>query len=145
ALSLAARQLVRPARGELIRRQADELEQLPHARRGALGWPPLELRHERDVPANRHVRKESNLLQYVADAAPQADRFPRARVAALDDDGARVGLEQPVDQLQQRALPRAAAADEREHVARSDREREIVEHAGPSGARERDLAKLDGR
>src|SRR5207237_9738704 len=105
-----SRQLVGPSRSELIRGQADELEELVHARGGARLRPALELWHDGDVPADRHVRKQADLLQHVPDAPSQANRLPRARVAAFADHRAAVRFEETVDQLQQRALPGAAAA-----------------------------------
>ena len=42
-------------------------------------------------------------------------------------------------------MPGAAAADEREHFAGFDGEIEVVEDARAARARERHVAKLDGR
>ena len=49
ALTLSARQLVGPPARIRLRREADQLEQLAHARRDALVWPPLQPRHDGDV------------------------------------------------------------------------------------------------
>ena len=92
-----------------------------------------------------HVRKQPDVLQDVADTPPQTNRLPLARVAALDQDDARIGHQQSVDELEERGLAGAAAADERDDLARFDGEVEVIEHAQASLAHERDVAELDGR
>ena len=66
-------------------------------------------------------------LEHIADAAAQPDRIGRAHVRALDRDGARVGIDQPVGEPQQRGLAGAGAADDGEELAVRDLERHIVD------------------
>ena len=120
SLTLAARELGRPARGERGWRQADEIEQRVRARPDAIGRPAFETRHQADVFLDGHVRKQPDVLQHVADAAPQADRVPLARVASLDANGSGRGQDQSIDELEDRALAGAAAADEHDDLPGDD-------------------------
>ena len=144
ALALAARQLVGPAGRELCAGSPTSSSS-SCTRADARRRPFLEARHHRHVVRDRHVRKEPDVLQHVADVPPQRDRFPLACVAPFHEDRALVGQQQPVDELQQRALAGAAAADQREHVAGVDAQAEIVEHARLPRSRERHAAKLNRR
>ena len=111
----------------------------------ALGRPAFEPRHNADVAGDGHVREQPDLLQHVADAAPQPDRFPLARVAAFDDAPRRRRAQQPVDELEERGLAGAAPADQRDDLARLDDEIEAVEHALAARAHEGHVPELDGR
>src|SRR5213078_2854271 len=53
--------------------EADELEQLGDARANPALVPAEQARHGRDVVADGHVREEPDLLDHVADPAPQLD------------------------------------------------------------------------
>src|SRR5207244_10968922 len=79
ALALPARELVRVALRELRRREAHQLEQLLDARPDPFRRPPLERRHEPDVPRHREVRKQPHLLDHVPRPPPQPDRIPPRR------------------------------------------------------------------
>ena len=74
ALALAAGELRRVAVAHLVGVEADELEQLVDAGGDALPCPSRELRHGRDVLADRAVREQADLLDDVADLAPQLRR-----------------------------------------------------------------------
>jgi hypothetical protein len=63
------------------------------------------------------VGKKSYILKHVADMPPQADGIPLARVAPLDEHRACRGDEQPVDELEERALSGAAPPDDRDHLS----------------------------
>ena len=76
ALALAARQLLAAGARRSRRRQADELQQLVDPRRDPRLVPAEQPRHDGDVVANGQVRKEADLLEHVADAAPEIERVP---------------------------------------------------------------------
>src|SRR5262249_45444619 len=71
------------------------------------------------------------------------NRRPLARVALLHQNSTFVRLEQPVDQLEQGTLARAAAADESDHLAGLDREGEMIEDLRAVRSPERHTAELD--
>ncbi len=51
-----------------------------------------------------------------------------AEAAAVEDDLAALGTVEAADQVQQRALADAAGADDRDHLATLDRQRQITKH-----------------
>ncbi len=69
-------------------RQADQIEQLVRAGASAIGRPALQTRHQADVLFDGHVRKQPDVLQHVADAAPQPNPVPLAGVATFDPNRA---------------------------------------------------------
>ena len=73
------------------------------------------------------MRKESNVLEHIADAAAKPDAIPLAGVAAFDADTARGRQEQPIDQFENGALAGAAPPDQRDDFAPLNLEREPVE------------------
>jgi hypothetical protein len=85
--------------------------------------------------------KKADILQHVADTPPECDRLPVTCTASLHDHGTRVGQQQAVDELEQRALPGAASTDQRENLTGADGQREIVEHLRLSRSRERHAAE----
>ena len=128
ALALAARELRGPARGEGGRGKVDQFEQRVRARASAVGGPSLQARHQADVFLDGHVRKQADVLEHVADAAPQPDAVPLAGVAILHPNGSGGRQDQAIHQLQDGALSGAAASDEDHDFPRFDRQREPAEH-----------------
>ena len=101
------------ARGPLRRQHRVELQPV-HRRR----HPPL-LAGVEPLPGERPERREGRevrVLRHVADAHPRPHE-PRAGV----------GLDQPRHQLHQRRLARPVAPDQRDPLARMDRERDALE------------------
>ena len=86
----------------------------------------------RDVLADRHVREEPDLLDHVADPAPQLDDREVADAAAVDPDVALVEGDQPVDQLQRRRLAAAGRADEHAEACPAGIASESSSSAAPS-------------
>src|SRR3989475_12026334 len=111
-LALPTRQLVGVASTEHAGIEADQGEELAHARGDARGGPPLEARHQTDVALDREVREQPDLLDDVADAAAPPGGLERVRGPSGDPDLARRGLEQTIDQLKGRGLARAAAPEQ---------------------------------
>jgi two-component system chemotaxis response regulator CheY len=68
------------------------------------------------------VREEADLLDDVADAAPELVRRARADVDAVDLDRARRRLDEPVDHAQRGRLAAAGRTDEHDEVAARDLE-----------------------
>ncbi len=81
ALRLAARQFVRVAVEELRRLERQHREELLGAAATPVGAPAEEARHDADVLGDRHVRKEADLLDHVADRASQLDRIDGIGIA----------------------------------------------------------------
>ena len=82
-LLLAAGELRRVAVAELGV-EADQLEQLGDAGRGPVLLPAQQLRHGGDVLGDRAVGEEADLLDHVADLAPQLGRVAVAHRLAAD-------------------------------------------------------------
>ena len=135
-LPLAARKLVRPARRVVLRRESHQVEERAHALACAASLPPLEPRDEPDVLLDRHVGKQADILEDVSDSAPERNARPLTRVAAFDRDTARLRKQQAIDELQNRALSRAAPADEGKHLTARHRERDFPQHRRPAGVGE---------
>ncbi len=83
----------------------------------ALGWPALEPRHHGDVLFNGHVGEEPDLLDDVADIAPECDRVQLADILPAYPYLPGGGVDQAVDHLHEGGLARAAGADEDERLA----------------------------
>ena len=77
-----------------------EIDEFVDARGTAPRIPAEQTRRHRDVFADGHVREEADALEDVADPAPQHGRIGEAHVFVLDEDAARVGLGEAVDQAQ---------------------------------------------
>jgi len=77
-------------------------------------------RRQHHVASHRQVRKQVELLEDHAHLEPQGaqPQFVIAQLCVGHHDGAAVDLFQPVHAAQQRALARAALADDGDHLAR---------------------------
>ena len=117
------------------------------------GRPPV-----RDVPGREpasvkqvlphgHVRKQAAFLKDIADAAllrrHEQAAFGVGQRLAVDDDAAMLRADQPGDDVDQRCLARAGAAEQRGQPALG-RERG-VEHEGAEAVADRDLDHVSGR
>jgi len=89
------------------------------------------------------MREESSFLDHVSDPAPQGHRLLRPHVAAGNENLPGVGVEKAVDELQRRCLAAAGGPDERDRLARSDRERKVLERR-PGPIALPDVSELDG-
>ena len=85
ALRLPARQLARIAPGVVSGIEPDHLEQLERTLVPPFDRPAQETRNDADVLLDRHVRKQADLLDHVADLPAQRDRVELARVLAVDE------------------------------------------------------------
>ena len=107
---------------------ADPLQQL-----GPAGAPlgPVEQERELHVLEDRERRDEVEELEDEADlAAPHAravSQAHRADIPIPEQDGAGVGNVEPAGEVQERGLPRAALADQRDELALSDGQVHVVE------------------
>ena len=145
ALALASGQLVGPTRRKLLSVESDELEQVGHPLINAFPRPSFQPRHDGNVPGDCHMWKQSDLLQYVSDAAPQPDGLPFTGVTTLDEHGARLRQQEAIYQLEKRRFARSAAPDHRQNLAGIHAEREAVEHEYPARPGKRDITELNGR
>ena len=118
ALALAAGELRGVALAVVALGQADEVEQLVDRARGSRCLRPAEqARHGGDVVRDRHVREEPDLLDHVADPAPELGLVELADAAAVDPDVALGEVDEPVDELHRRRLAAARRADEAADLA----------------------------
>ena len=106
ALTLPARQFARPARGE----RAPAAGRPARAARArvpmrALGGPALEPRHDARRSPRRSCAGRADVLEDVADAPPQPDGVPLARVAPFDDDAPLVGSSSRLTSFSRVVLP----------------------------------------
>src|SRR5262249_8011576 len=111
-LPLAAGELVWPSLRERYRIESHQFEQFADTRRDAPIVPAKKSRNGRDVFRDAEVWKESDLLHHVSGASAQLERVPGARASRLDVDVAGIWENQAIDQLEDRALPCAAPADQ---------------------------------
>ena len=109
ALLLAAGELRRVALGE-VGVEPDQGQQLGAPRRGALLLPAEQLGHGGDVLGDRAVGEEADLLDHVADLAPQLRRVAVAHRVLADEDVALGHLDRAVDHPHRRRLAAAARA-----------------------------------
>jgi hypothetical protein len=82
------------------------------------------------VRARVHPREEPDLLDHVADPAPQLGQRHVLDAAAVDADVALVDRDQPVDHLQRSRLAAAGGADQRAELSRRDGQGEIGDRCG---------------
>jgi hypothetical protein len=124
-LLLTARELRGVAVHELgIER--DQLHQPGDARLAAVRVPAEQLRHGRDVLADRPVREEPDLLDDVADLAPELGRRAVLDRVAGDRDLTLADLDRPVDHPHRGRLPAARGSYENADLACGDLQREVV-------------------
>jgi hypothetical protein len=114
------------------------------SRLDARRFPPKEPGHHADVRGDRHVGEEADLLEDVADPPAELERIPLAGVAPPDRHMPAVRDDEAVDQLEERALARAAASDKRERLARRDIQIQTAQHGPRRAPRDVDVAHRDG-
>ena len=136
ALALPARELVRElgrvGRGRL---QSDGLEQLVHRvpRLAAAVGLLVDLERPGQVVADRvdRVERAEGVLEDHLDLAAVMQRWPprflRENIDAVEADLAGGWLDQAGDQARGRALAAAGFADDRDHLAPMDAERDVLE------------------
>jgi hypothetical protein len=130
ALLLAAGQLL-GMRVELLRQTHAREQPARQCLGGGFGETLHARRRQHHVATPGQMRKQVEALEHHAHALPQ--RAHGARVVMqqrLAVDGELAGLEslQPVDAAEQRALARAALADDGDHFARGGRQVDALEH-----------------
>lgn len=95
-----------------------------------------------DVVAHRVVEEE-RVLEHHADLAAQRTLLQRPQVHAVHADRARRRVVEPLQQRHHRALPRAARADQCDHLARADVQVDRLQHRLPLLIGEADAVELD--
>ena len=127
ALLLAAGELARVTVAGLVRVELHQLEQLVHPGADPLLVPAEQARHDRDVVLDLQVREQADLLDRVADVAPQLRRVAVAHRLAVEQDVAARGLDHAVDHPHQRGLAAAGRAHQHADLARRDRQRQLFD------------------
>ena len=108
--------------------EPDQLEQLARpARRSRSLVPAEQPRHGGDVVGDRPVREEADLLDHVADLAPQLGRRALAHRAVADEDVALGDLDHAVDHPHRGRLAASRGPDEDADLARRHLEVELVD------------------
>src|SRR5438034_1238174 len=143
-LALAARKLGGGQGCEAARIQADEGEQFVRPRGAPRRRPPHQLGYQSHVALHGEVGDQPRFLDDVAGAAPQLDGVPRLEPPPQDHDRAGVGLDQAVEGLERGRLARAAGAEQDQHTAVFDRQREAVEGHASARIALVDVDELDG-
>ena len=126
ALALPAGQLRRVAVAQLGAERG-QLEQLVDPSLHLFLVPAEQLRHDRDVLADREVREQADLLDHVADPAPQLGRGARADALAVDQDVALGQLDHAVREPQRGGLAAAGRTDQHADLAGRHGQREVVD------------------
>ena len=131
ALALAAGELLGVA--VAVRRgvQADQVEKLGGARTGLAALPAEEMRDGRGVLQDRLVREKADLLDHIADTAPELDGVDGGYVVPVQEYPAAGRLDEPVDHLHRGGLAAAGRSDERDQFALGDLERQVVDGCRP--------------
>ncbi|CAN5256622.1 hypothetical protein BH20ACT8_BH20ACT8_12860 [soil metagenome] len=126
--------------------QPDGLEQLVDACADLVVGPLEEPRHRGDVVRDRHVGEQADLLDDIADAAAQLVGVDVGDVLAVEDDPARRGLDEAVDQLHRGGLAAAGRPDQDDDLALRDVHRHAVDRGrGLPGEPLGDLLEPDHR
>ena len=123
ALPLAAAERIRLAPGEAF--ESHELQQLRHARADAGLGRPLPAQAESDVVRHRHVREQGVGLERRVHGPAVRRQVRDVLPVERDAPGAR--LDEAAQRAQQRGLAAAGSAEQHEHLARADREVELLE------------------
>ena len=89
-----------------------------------------QLGHHADVLGNGHVGKQADLLDDIADVAPELHLVLAVDVLAVDEDGPGVRLQQAVDHLHGGGLAAARGADEHHELPVRDGEVQVLEDRG---------------
>ncbi len=147
ALFLATADLRRIA--VLLRREAHQFEQRQHVRFDLGALQAGQFERQRDVLVHRARRQQVEMLEDHADLAPRLAQLrggQRGEIATVDDDVAFGRAREQVDGAHERTLARAAAADDAEHLARRNRQIDVVQRLDPaprSGKTLGDIAYFD--
>src|SRR6201999_1349359 len=86
ALPLTAGELARVPIRDILGVERDQLQHLLDASLDPVLMPAEQLWHRRDVLADALVREQADLLDHVADLAPQVRRIPLEHTAPTEQD-----------------------------------------------------------
>ena len=84
--------------------------------------------HHADVLGHRHIGKQADLLDHIADMAAQFHLVLGGDVLLVEVDLARRGLDEAVDHLQRGGLTAAGRPDQDSHLALLDLEGQVVQN-----------------
>ena len=73
------------------------------------------------------MREQSDLLDHIADMAPELDRFAVRDIAAADEDAPGCRLDQPVHHPHRRSFAATGRADQHANLPRLDRQVEAID------------------
>src|SRR4029077_7859529 len=142
-LALTAGQLVRIPMAVLDRVEADESQELVDAIVYPSIIPVPQPRHRADVVADGHVRKEARALDDVAHLQTQLRGVDSMSVLAVDQDPARVWLDEPIDHPQRRRLAAARRPDQDTCLAVGDVKRKVGDRVGAAREALADMLQPD--
>ncbi len=150
ALALAAGEFARVACCEFAETETYEMHHLFKTREPFGGRPIFEVGNKRDVFCNREMGEKASFLNDIADAAAKTNGIPLGGGPAVDEHCSRGGKQESIDELEERGLAAAAAAEEDESFGRGDGKRNIGDEGARGGAvcgggAAGDTPKLDDR
>jgi hypothetical protein len=114
ALALATGKLTGATAGKFSGIKPYQIQELAHTGRGPATVPFFEGEEERDVFGNGEVRKESRILNNIANATTETDGIPVRRRAIVDTNFPRSRNQNAVDKAEEGGLAAAAATEEDE-------------------------------
>ena len=132
-LALATGQLGRVPVPVRRRVETDQLHELVDASLDPVTAPAEQPGDGTDVAGDRLVREQADLLDHVADSAPQTDRVDAGHVLVVEVDAAAGRLDEPVHHLQGRGLPAAGRPDQHADLPFGHLEAQIGDRDGAVG------------
>ena len=126
--ALAARQFTRIAPAVLRGGEADLLQQGLNAGSDTLFGPAFQAGDQSHVLPHREMREQAAFLNDIADAPLESDRIPVRGFLSLNQHGARAGLQQAVDQLENCRLSGAAPPQQDERLTGLNLKGQIVKN-----------------
>ena len=99
----------------------------PRAPCGSVGLGDLE--HRRDILLHRHSAKNAGFLREIAKPENRATIHRKVRdIAPVEQDPPGVGFDQPHHRVKTGGLARAVGAEQADHLAAMNAQRDVVEH-----------------
>ena len=110
-----------------VRFHAHQLQHILHDLIAALLIIIQQLWHHADVLGHRHVGKQADLLDHIADMAAQLHLIGLCNILTIDINMAAVRLDQTIDGFQRCSFSAAGRADQHNKLSVRDREIQIVQ------------------
>lgn len=129
-MALTAGQLFRISVAINGRIESDQIEEFRGAGTALSAFPAEEMGDGRGVLQHGPVRKQADLLDHIADTAPEPDRIDGGYVVPVEEYPALARFDQPVHHLHGGRLAAARRSDERDEFTFGDLEGKVVDGGG---------------